>query len=120
MPAPSVPLTSTAKSARSCRNTATPATGPTRRRGRPISLDRKEDAFRDREGTAAIVPGKAEESELIRRIAAVEPDQVMPPPKFPKRLDPGRSTSWLVGSLRGRSGTAHWWSCCPRACRPHP
>ena len=30
-----------------------------------LRLDRKEDAFRNRDGSAAIVPGKVDESELI-------------------------------------------------------
>src|SRR5438874_10664036 len=52
-----------------------------------LRLDRKEDAFRDREGYAVIVPAQVEESELIRRITSRDPDEMMPPPKFKKRLN---------------------------------
>src|SRR5262245_57319207 len=38
-----------------------------------LRLDRKDDAFRDREGYAVIVPGNVEESELIRRITSDDP-----------------------------------------------
>jgi hypothetical protein len=73
-----------------------------------LRLDRKEDAFKVREGYAAIVPGKVDESELIRRISSNDPDERMPPPKFPKRLDASQ-----VGILRrwvaeGAKWAAHW------------
>jgi hypothetical protein len=50
-----------------------------------LRLDRKEDAFRDRSGYAVVVPGKVEESELIRRVTSQDADETMPPPNFKKR-----------------------------------
>ncbi|MBM3974487.1 MAG: DUF1553 domain-containing protein [Planctomycetes bacterium] len=45
-----------------------------------LRLDARTDAVRARDGGAAIVPGNAEASELWRRIAAHDADEVMPPP----------------------------------------
>ena len=64
-----------------------PCHGPDKHaRKADLRLDRKDDAFRVREGIAVIVPAKTEESELIRRVTSGDPDLVMPPPKFKKLL----------------------------------
>ncbi len=44
-----------------------------------LRLDKKEGAFRVRDGVAVIVPGHPEKSELVRRISSKDPDDVMPP-----------------------------------------
>ena len=44
-----------------------------------LRFDLRVDATRDRDGYAAIVPGRSDESELLRRIAADDPDDLMPP-----------------------------------------
>ena len=44
-----------------------------------LRLDVKESALRKKE--PIIVPGKSDESELIRRIKSDDPDELMPPPK---------------------------------------
>ena len=41
----------------------------------------REEAIADLGGHAAIVPGKPEESEILRRILSTDPDEVMPPPR---------------------------------------
>src|SRR5437867_3260961 len=46
-----------------------------------LRLDRRDDALK-----TAIVPGKPDESELVRRIFAPERSVVMPPPKSNKTL----------------------------------
>ena len=59
----------------------------TTRQGKQTSVSiARDDAFRVREGIAAIVPAEALESELIRRVTFGDTDEVMPPPKFKKRL----------------------------------
>lgn len=50
-----------------------------------LRLDREKDAFADRGGYRVLVPGKADESELIKRITARGKKQ-MPPPKHPHQL----------------------------------
>src|SRR5687767_13247453 len=49
-----------------------------------LRLDRKEDAFADRGGSPAVVPGKLDRSELYQRITATDHALRMPPAKFGK------------------------------------
>ena len=73
-----------------------------------LRLDRKEDAFRDRSGSAVIVPGKVAESELIARITSDDPDEMMPPPKFKKRPTAAqieRLRRWIA---EGANWEGHW------------
>src|SRR5438445_11050000 len=51
-----------------------------------LRLDVREEAIKDRKGTRAIVPGVLEQSELVRRITATDPDDKMPPPKTGRTL----------------------------------
>jgi mono/diheme cytochrome c family protein len=53
-------------------------------RGGDLRLDVREDAVADRGGYAAIVPGKPDESEILRRILSHDADEVMPPPRAKK------------------------------------
>jgi cytochrome c553 len=48
-----------------------------------LRLDRRDNAIE----LGAIVPGKADESELVKRIVSVDPDEIMPPPESHKKLD---------------------------------
>ena len=52
-----------------------------------LRLDRREDAFADRDGSPAIVPGDPEESLLIWMINAEDEEDRMPPKKHQRRLD---------------------------------
>ena len=45
-----------------------------------LRLDEREDAYVDRDGIRAVVPGKPGESELVRRILSQDEDEIMPPP----------------------------------------
>src|SRR5213596_3079061 len=46
-----------------------------------LRLDLRDEAIKDHKGTRAIVPGDAASSEMVRRITASDPDDIMPPPK---------------------------------------
>ncbi len=73
-----------------------------------LRLDKREDVLRVREGIAVIVPAKVEESELVRRVASADPDEVMPPPKFKKRLNSqqiDRLRQWVA---EGAKWEGHW------------
>ena len=73
-----------------------------------LRLDKREDVLRVREGIAVIVPAKVEESELVRRVASTDPDEVMPPPEFKKRLNSqqiDRLRQWVV---EGAKWEGHW------------
>ena len=50
-------------------------------RGGKLRLDVRAEAVAARHGTAAIIPGDPDQSEIIRRILSHDPEEVMPPPK---------------------------------------
>src|SRR4051794_19750688 len=51
-----------------------------------LRLDTREGAIAVRDGTAAIVPQKPCESELLKRLESEDPEEVMPPPKARKKI----------------------------------
>ncbi len=71
-----------------------------------LRLDTTENVFADREGHAVIVPGKADQSELLKRITHTDPDERMPakgdalPPEHVALL-----RQWIN---EGASYAAHW------------
>src|SRR5688500_6049582 len=64
-----------------------------------LRFDRKDGgAFRVVDDVAAIVPGKPDESQLVRRIASDDPDVVMPPAEDIRKLTPKQIetlTKWV-------------------------
>ena len=67
-------------------------------------LDRRDDAI----GKKVIVPGKPDESEMLRRILSGDPDEVMPPPSIKKTLTAKQKDllrKWIAG---GAEYQAHW------------
>src|SRR5438046_359206 len=69
-----------------------------------LRLDRRDDAVK----ASAFVPGKPDESELIRRITATDPKEMMPPPKTLKKLSPSQKDllrRWIAG---GAEYQLHW------------
>jgi Protein of unknown function (DUF1553)/Protein of unknown function (DUF1549)/Concanavalin A-like lectin/glucanases superfamily/Planctomycete cytochrome C len=74
-----------------------------------LRLDVKESAFGKAEsGAMAIVPGDLAKSELVRRITATEPDDVMPPPKELKKLKPEQVALLKRWVAEGAKWTGHW------------
>src|SRR5579864_5039704 len=54
-----------------------------------LRLDTRDTAVKPAEsGAIAIVPGKPEESELVKRLEATDPDDVMPPSRLHKQITP--------------------------------
>ncbi len=73
-----------------------------------LRLDRREDAVRDRDGIAAIVPGRPGDSEVIRRILSIDADEVMPPPDSHATLSKQQKDTirqWIQG---GAAYQKHW------------
>ncbi|MCX7408372.1 MAG: DUF1549 domain-containing protein [Planctomycetales bacterium] len=74
-----------------------------------LRLDLRDSALQGGEsGTAAIVPGHPEQSELIRRITSTDADVVMPPPRHKKPLSAKQIdvlTRWIK---EGAHYESHW------------
>ena len=74
-----------------------------------LRLDTREGATALNDGVAAIVPGKPQESELLKRLLSNDPDEVMPPPEAHKKKLTAEQieliTSWIeAGAPWGK----HW------------
>jgi hypothetical protein len=81
-----------------------------------LRLDVKESALRTKE--PIIVPGKSAESELIRRVASDDVDEVMPPPKSGRKLTPQQKETLRRWVDQGAWWGKHWAFEPPR--RPDP
>jgi hypothetical protein len=69
-----------------------------------LRLDVRAEAVK----TEAIVPGKAEASELVRRLLTDEPRKVMPPPKTKKKLTPAQIATLRAWIDQGAPYAEHW------------
>ncbi|MBI5689374.1 MAG: DUF1553 domain-containing protein [Verrucomicrobia bacterium] len=74
-----------------------------------LRLDTAEGALADLGGGAfAVVPGKPDQSELVKRLITADADEVMPPPKTGKKLAAAEIEllkRWIAG---GASYARHW------------
>jgi hypothetical protein len=59
-------------------------------------------------GAGAVVPGKPDASELLRRVAAKDPGEVMPPPATGKKLTPEQTAVLRRWIAEGAEYKAHW------------
>ncbi len=73
-----------------------------------LRLDLAEEATADHDGVRAIVPGKPEESALIKRIENTDPDEMMPPPESHKTLKPEQILLLRQWIAEGASYEKHW------------
>jgi hypothetical protein len=73
-----------------------------------LRLDDEQDAKRDRKGDFVILPGKPEQSELIKRIESTDPDDVMPPPKQHKTIAPAQVALLKEWIRQGAPWGRHW------------
>jgi hypothetical protein len=74
-----------------------------------LRLDKREGAIADLGGYAAIVPGKPEHSELLKRIAAHDPAELMPPPESKKpRLTDSQIDMLKRWIAAGAEYQGHW------------
>ncbi|MBP88042.1 MAG: hypothetical protein CMJ64_15180 [Planctomycetaceae bacterium] len=77
----------------------------------PGEGDREAHLRLDLEGPAkesVIVPGKADESELVQRVLSTDPDQMMPPPVAKKPLKPEEIELLKQWVEQGAQWTDHW------------
>src|SRR5690606_13102377 len=74
-----------------------------------LRLDRFEDAIAVREDVpSAIVPGKPDASELMKRILTDDEDDVMPPPSTHKILTQAQKDLLKQWIVEGAKYEAHW------------
>lgn len=62
----------------------------------------------DRGGYAAIVPGKPDESAVVARITAANPDELMPPPDSHRKLSAEQITTLRAWIEAGAAYEPHW------------
>ena len=73
-----------------------------------LRLDMAEDAYRNRDSSAAIVPGHPNKSLLVNRITSDDPEERMPPPEAHRTLSPleiGILKEWIT---QGAEYKPHW------------
>jgi hypothetical protein len=73
-----------------------------------LRLDTQEGALADLGGYAPIVPGKPQESELLRRILTRAADEQMPPPEGGKRLAEEQIALLRRWIEQGARWSSHW------------
>ncbi|MFV2068487.1 MAG: DUF1553 domain-containing protein [Pirellulales bacterium] len=73
-----------------------------------LRLDTREGATADLGGSTAIVPGKPDQSELVRRILTDDPDEQMPPPDSGKTLAPDEKKQLVRWIREGAVYQTHW------------
>src|SRR3954462_15640094 len=73
-----------------------------------LRLDTKEGAYRVKDDVAVVVPGKPEQSELVRRITANDPDERMPPPEGIRKLTPKQVQTLKLWVEQGAKWGTHW------------
>lgn len=74
-----------------------------------LRLDRRDAALAEADsGNRAIVPGHADDSELVARINSVDADVVMPPPDAKAKLTPGEKQILEAWIAAGAPYAEHW------------
>ena len=70
--------------------------------------DLRLDTLEGQRGGDAVVPGKPDESELVRRILSDDPDERMPPPKSNRHLSPAQKDLLRRWVAEGAPFEGHW------------
>ncbi|MGN6134313.1 MAG: DUF1549 domain-containing protein, partial [Aureliella sp.] len=73
-----------------------------------LRLDLPESALADREGAAAIVPGKPDASQAMRRLLSDDPDEQMPPPGSGLKLTAAQKDAFRRWIEQGAEYQSHW------------
>ena len=73
-----------------------------------LRLDTFAGATMDLGGTQALVPGDVAKSELIYRVEATDPDEIMPPPKSAHTLTDAEKSTLRQWVLEGGTYQEHW------------
>ena len=73
-----------------------------------LRLDQRDGLFQSAGGTTIVVPGKPDESELLARITADDPELRMPPPKSGRPLSPDQVDLIKRWIAEGAEWKGHW------------
>ena len=73
-----------------------------------LRLDTREAAVALKDGVAAIVPGNAKGSEMLARLTASDPEDVMPPAKSNKKVTPEQAETLRRWIQEGAQWGRHW------------
>jgi len=88
-------------------NTCFACHGPATQKAK-LRLDVREDAIKPREDGTPIVPGKADQSEIIKRIFATDEDDIMPPVDSHKTLTAAQKETIKRWVAEGAAYEKHW------------
>ncbi|MDE0837349.1 MAG: hypothetical protein OSA84_13460, partial [Akkermansiaceae bacterium] len=83
-----------------------------------LRLDIAEDAYADRKGSIAIVPGDPDASDLVYLIQSDDEDEQMPPPKSKKFLSKAEKILLEKWVQQGGKYEAHWAFSKPEKAEP--
>ena len=73
-----------------------------------LRLDIREAALKGGESGPAFVPGKPDESEIVKRLHPADPDDLMPPKKLKKPLTPAQMATLKQWIAEGAEYQGHW------------
>lgn len=73
-----------------------------------LRLDLESEAKANRGEQTAIVPESPESSELLRRLVSTDPDEVMPPPHFNRKVEPAQVELIRRWIDQGATWQRHW------------
>ncbi|MEQ1861938.1 MAG: PSD1 and planctomycete cytochrome C domain-containing protein [Chthoniobacteraceae bacterium] len=79
-----------------------------------LRLDQRDAALTGGESGAAFVPGKPDESEVMKRIVSTDRDEVMPPPKAHKALTAAQRETLRRWISEGAEYEPHWAFIAPK------
>ena len=74
-----------------------------------VRFDVRESALKEaKSGEIPIVPGKPDESEVMKRLTSTDPDEMMPPPRLNKKLTPQQIETVRKWIAEGAEYQGHW------------
>ncbi|HKB42143.1 MAG TPA: DUF1549 domain-containing protein, partial [Gemmataceae bacterium] len=79
-----------------------------------LRLDSRAGALKGGRNGPAIVPGKPDDSELVKRLTSDSPSEVMPPPSTGKKLSPAQIRALRQWIAEGANYSAPWAYVAPR------
>ncbi|MEY3392410.1 MAG: hypothetical protein RLZZ322_1259, partial [Verrucomicrobiota bacterium] len=73
-----------------------------------LRLDVRDEAIKANEGVTAIVPGKPEQSEILKRLLSHDADEQMPPPESNRKVTPAQIELIRRWIAQGAPYEKHW------------